>query len=61
MAPPPAPPSRAAGVFLAIGAIGGAILGARAGQPSAGLLIGLGAGIAIALALWLYDRSRARR
>lgn len=61
MATPPARPTRAAGVFLAIGSIAGAIVGARMGQPSAGLLIGFGAGVAVCVALWLYDRSRLGR
>ncbi len=58
MPTPPARPVRAAGVFLAIGAIGGAIVGARMGQPSLGLVAGFGAGVVICLALWLYDRAR---
>ena len=49
-------PSRAAGIFLAVGAIAGAIVGNHYGEASAGLLIGLGAGVVIALALWLVDR-----
>jgi hypothetical protein len=44
------------GVVMAITTTVGAIWGAREGQPSAGLLIGLGVGAAISLLIWLFDR-----
>lgn len=37
------------GIFMALGAIIGAVAGLYAGQPSIGLLVGLGAGGAAAL------------
>jgi hypothetical protein len=42
------------GIFIAIGLIGGTIIGVVYGQPSLGLVAGLGAGIVVAglLALW---------
>ncbi len=44
------------GVWIALGAIGGAIGGFFAGQPSLGLIIGVAAGSAGALLMWLRDR-----
>lgn len=58
MATPPSSPARGAGFFIAIGAIGGAIIGGRLGQASIGLLVGIAAGIAVSVALWLIDRRR---
>ena len=55
------PPTRtplAGGALIAIGAMGGTIIGASQGQVTAGFLIGLGAGVAIAVAIWLVDRAR---
>lgn len=50
-------PSRnAGGVFIALGGILGAVLGGFLGQPSIGLLVGLGLGVAIAFAIWLIER-----
>jgi hypothetical protein len=46
----------AGGALIAIGAIGGSIIGMSRGQVSAGFLIGIGAGAAIALIIWLFDR-----
>ncbi len=42
------------GIFIAIGLIGGSIVGVLYGQPSFGLVAGLAAGIVVAgvLALW---------
>lgn len=58
--PPPARPTdpapRAGGAIIALGVVGGAIAGVAAGQPTAGVLIGLGASVAIAVLLWLRDR-----
>lgn len=55
------PPTRtplAGGALIAIGAMGGAVIGASQGQVTAGFLIGLGAGVAIAIMIWLVDRAR---
>lgn len=48
----------AGGVLIAIGAIGGAVAGLFLGEPSKGLLLGLGAGAGMAIAIWLIDRRR---
>lgn len=47
------------GIFIAIGLIGGSIIGVIYGQPSLGLIGGLVAGIVVAglLALWEARRS----
>tara|TARA_R110000824_G_scaffold110723_1_gene258888 strand:+ start:385 stop:588 length:204 start_codon:yes stop_codon:yes gene_type:complete len=44
------------GVFIAIGAIVGAIAGGFLGQPSAGLLAGLALGALAALLIWWRGR-----
>ena len=44
------------GIAVAIGAIAGGLIGARNGQPSLGLLIGVGAGSLIAGLVSLFDR-----
>ncbi len=44
------------GVFIAIGAIVGAIAGGFMGQASAGLLAGLALGALVALAIWWTGR-----
>jgi hypothetical protein len=51
---PASPPS--GGLFIALGAIGGTVVGLFAGQPSIGLLVGLAAGVAAAVVLWLRSR-----
>lgn len=56
--PAPKRPALAGGFFLAILTLTGAVVGGLAGQPSLGLLVGLGLGVAIALALWWKDRER---
>jgi hypothetical protein len=48
--------SRAAGFFIAVALILGAIIGTAAGQPSLGVVVGAALGAAIALVLWLMDR-----
>lgn len=48
----------AGGAAIALGAIGGVIIGSSQGQPSLGLLAGTGLGIAIAIAVWLRDKAR---
>ena len=50
--------SMAGGIFMAIGMLGGAIVGIFAGQPSAGMVIGLALGGAAALYVWYLDRSK---
>lgn len=54
-------PSRspiAGGALIALGALGGAVIGFIAGQPTPGLLIGLGTGASLSLLIWLGDRRR---
>ena len=53
------PAPRASGFFIAVAVVAGAVIGARLGQPSIGVLAGAAAGTALALALWLLDRRRA--
>jgi hypothetical protein len=48
--------SNGGGVFIAIGAIVGAIGGGLMGQPSAGLLAGLALGALVALLIWWQSR-----
>ena len=49
-------PRLGGGIFLAIGPLAGAAIGMALGEPSLGLLAGLGAGALLALALWLARR-----
>lgn len=49
--------SRAGGVWIALGAVAGSIIGLYARQPSLGLLGGIAAGAAVATAMWLRDRA----
>jgi hypothetical protein len=51
-------PRLAGGIFIALGLLVGAIAGVVMDQPSAGMVIGLGAGAAIAVIVWLFDRKR---
>lgn len=44
------------GVFIAIGAMVGVFAGGYMGQPSAGLLAGLGLGALVALVIWWRGR-----
>lgn len=48
--------THAGGALLAAGSIIGTFGGAAVGQPSAGLLAGLGAGALAAILVWLRDR-----
>jgi hypothetical protein len=48
--------SRAGGIFLIFGILGGAVWGVAAGGPMKGILIGTGLGIAAAIGVWLFDR-----
>lgn len=50
------PASRAAGFFIAVSILVGAVVGIAYGQPSLGTLIGAGAGLLVSLLLWLRDR-----
>lgn len=47
----------AGGALIAIGAVLGAFIGLVVGQPTPGLLVGLGLGIAAALAVWWRGRA----
>ena len=51
-------PRLAGGIFIAIGMLGGAVVGVVVDQPSAGMVIGLGIGIAAAAITWLIDSRR---
>lgn len=48
--------SAGGGAIIALGAISGSVGGLYAGQPSLGLLLGLGVGSAIAILIWLRTR-----
>ncbi len=48
----------AGGCFIAGLVPVGAVVGGLLGQPSIGLLVGLGLGIAIAVGIWLRERGR---
>lgn len=52
------PQPRAAGAFIALAVIGGALLGFLLHEPSAGVVGGAALGIAVALAFWFVDRRR---
>ena len=51
--------SKAGGIFLTIGILGGLVAGIVTGSPMGGILLGTLAGIALALITWLIDRRRA--
>lgn len=48
---------RGAGAIIALLSITGVIVGGLMGQPTIGLLAGLGLGVAIGIAMWLRDRA----
>ncbi|WP_273462938.1 hypothetical protein [Sandarakinorhabdus limnophila] len=50
------PPKRGGGIFIAFGLVAGAVGGMLAGQPSVGLLAGLGVGLLAAILLAVRDR-----
>lgn len=50
--------SRAGGAIIAATILGGALIGAKLGQPSLGTVIGAASGTIITIALFLYDRRR---
>ena len=49
---------RGAGAIIALLSITGVIAGGLAGQPTIGLLAGLGLGLAVSLFMWLRDRHK---
>lgn len=51
----------AGGFFIALFLVIGTIIGGLMGQPSAGLLVGLGLGILTAIAIWLVDRNKGQK
>lgn len=52
------PGPQAGGFIIAVAILAGTIIGGLMGQPSIGLLAGLGLGVIAALAVWLKDRAR---
>lgn len=54
---PPKQPT-GAGAIIALLTLAGTFIGGFMGQPSIGLLTGLGGGLLIALLLWLRERKR---
>ena len=50
------PPQRGGGVFIALGLVLGAGFGMAAGEPSLGLMVGLGAGMVLAFGLAVLDK-----
>ncbi|MFM9978713.1 MAG: hypothetical protein ACKVOP_11795 [Sphingomonadaceae bacterium] len=44
------------GIFIALGAVGGVVLGRVYGQPSLGLIAGVAIGVAIALLIFWRER-----
>ena len=50
--------SRAGGALFAAAVMIGALGGLLAGQPSVGILAGLGVGLVLLGAIWLADRGR---
>ncbi|MBK5263775.1 MAG: hypothetical protein JJE34_00875 [Alphaproteobacteria bacterium] len=50
--------ARGAGAIIALSTITGVLAGGLMGQPSIGLLAGLGTGIVIGLLMWWRDRRK---
>ncbi|MFW2828648.1 hypothetical protein [Sphingomonas sp. ID0503] len=48
--------TQAGGFILAVAILAGGAYGALKGQPSAGVVAGLGVGVIAAIAIWLLDR-----
>lgn len=46
----------AGGLLILIGFLGGATVGILQGEPSLGVIIGVGLGIAAAVLIWLVNR-----
>lgn len=55
MAQPPRNP-RAGGAILAFVILAGAVIGGLTGEPSLGVVAGIGVGVIAAIAIWLLDR-----
>ena len=53
---PPRKTPLAGGVLIAFGAVGGALWGLRNGQPTIGLLAGVGIAALLSVLLWLISR-----
>lgn len=58
--PAPPPPTRAGGVLLAAGILGGVVIGSALGEVSIGFLAGLGTGLTALLLVWYGDRRQRR-
>ncbi len=52
----PSQSPKAGGMPIALGTLGGAIIGAMFGEATIGLLVGLALGIGIAVIIWRRDR-----
>jgi UDP-N-acetylmuramyl pentapeptide phosphotransferase/UDP-N-acetylglucosamine-1-phosphate transferase len=46
----------AGGILIPLGLLAGLIIGIRQGEPSLGVLLGIGAGLLLALLVWFWDR-----
>ncbi len=53
---PPRKTPLAGGVLIALGAVGGALWGLHNGQPTIGLLAGVGIAALLSVLLWLISR-----
>ena len=53
---PPRKTPLAGGILIAFGALGGAGYGFYRGQPTIGLLVGIGIAIVLSVVLWLVSR-----
>ena len=51
--------SKAGGVFLMLGSLGGFVAGTIAGHALGGAVLGTAAGVFGAIAVWLVDRKRS--
>lgn len=58
MTDPARKPPTGAGAIIALLTLAGTFIGGFLGQPSIGLLSGIGAGVLIALLIWLRERDR---
>jgi hypothetical protein len=58
MPEPSNPQPRAAGAFIALAVLAGALIGFLLHQPSAGVVGGAALGIAVAIAFWFADHRR---
>ncbi|CAN5440960.1 hypothetical protein BH10PSE14_BH10PSE14_25440 [soil metagenome] len=53
---PPRKTPLAGGLLIAVGAIGGAVIGMVRGQATIGLLVGVGIAAVLSVVLWLVSR-----